>query len=278
MFPFRIKHLAGALMTLCLLCALAVPPSAVARLDAGVAVLFEPVSLPSRVIASRLLGRGKSAVPLDTRPDADLRAENDDLRQQVAYLNDQLDAFRQINKDRDSIGKLRAYCTPAEVIAGDSGLRDTLVVDAGSATLRINQPVIYAGGLAGRVESAGPASSRVRLVTDKGVSIQTNVVRYIRGDDGKSVPAQIKIPDPMLEGAGNGLMTMRITRQDAAGLLKGDWIILHDPDWPTIIAGTRIGTIAAIAPSRDAALFVDITVVPTTPLDHLREVQVLTRE
>lgn len=282
MFPFRIKHFAGVLMTLCLLCALAVPPSSVARLDASIAILFEPVSLPAHVIASRLLTRGTSASPADTRPDADLRAENDQLRQQVVYLNDQLNYLKQIDKDRQSIGNLRALCTPVEVIAGDSGLRDMLQVDAGSGILKVNEPVVYPGGLAGRIDATGPASSRVRLVTDKGVRVQANIIRYIRAEDGKSVAAQIKIPDPMVEGAGNGLMLIHnLTKQQAIDefrLARGDLIVLHDPDWPATVWGTVIGTIATVLPWRDAPLFVEITVIPATPLDHLREVQVLTKE
>jgi hypothetical protein len=284
MLSFRIKHLAGVLMTLCLLCALAVPPASVARLDASVAILFRPVSIPARAVAARLLSRSQPLPTAETRSDPDLRKENESLRQQVVYLRAQLDVYTQRDKDRQAIGDLALLCTPIEVLAGDSGLRDMLAIDAGSGSVRVGMPVVYAHGLAGRIDAVGPASSRVRLVTDVGMILQAHIVRYISGADEKPVLAQITIGDPMVEGAGNGTMLIHnLTCQQAIAdgksrLLPGDWIVLYDSDWPSAVWNTRIGFIQSIAPQRAHPLFAEVIVVPAARLDQLREVQVLTRE
>lgn len=278
----RFNHVFFFLMALATLSAFVLPSNFAETGRAQVQGVFYPVSRPTRRMASWVYRHFFNDDVVDARGDASIREENDQLRQQIASLWYQLDALKTLNADRQSLGALRPLCTPEEVIGDDSGPEDALLLRGSSqGGLRDKMAVLYRGGLAGRIESAGLGGARVRLITDRGFCVTGNFVRFIASPGGGLVAQKIACDDPLVEGIGDGRMVIRnltLPQVQAAQIAAGDWVVVHDDDWETEVQGTRIGqVIAAPTEQRDHPMFAEIKVAPMEGLSRLLEVMVLTR-
>src|SRR5439155_9085215 len=138
---------------------------------------------------------------------------------------------------------LRSLCTHFAA-TNDSGTRDTLELAGSSLSgLKAGMPVIYDGGLAGRVDSTGAAGARVRLITDNKFTVLGRFVRF-KQSGGKLVPVPVNTATRTITGAGQGRLVIRnikISDVKDAGLAVGDWVVLDDPDWPHAVHGMRLG-------------------------------------
>ncbi|XAY06097.1 hypothetical protein DSM112329_02959 [Paraconexibacter sp. AEG42_29] len=76
----------------------------------------------------------------------------------------------------DSLGPVRARV----ILTGGTRLYDQVTINKGSASgLRVEQPVVTAGGIVGKVDAVTAETARISLLTSKGLGIQARV----RGTD-----------------------------------------------------------------------------------------------
>ena len=221
-----------------------IPPSITDRAKGKVDLLLVPVVRPVRAIAGMFHSKwgDKSLPPGETvqRTDAQLSAENVDLRQQVVFLNRQLEDLRLVEAERKRLGKLLDYF----------------------------KPVMCPDGLVGRLVEG----RRVRLITDKDFII---VGQFGRWENGAWVP--VPTPKPSVKGMGRGVMqVVNLTLKDTEKVKPGDWVIISDTtDYPDILQGRKIGQVESVRALPGKALFAEIIVKPSTDLRQLQEVLVM---
>jgi cell shape-determining protein MreC len=153
-----------------------------------------------------------------------------------------------------------------------------LILEGVGADVKAEQPVLYGGGLVGKIDAAGAGSAHVRLLTDTGFTVTGQFVRFAKTDSG--IQAQrITQLIPIVRGIGGGQMIIaNLAMQDILTLQPDDWLVLSDPTWPAAIQGIRLGKIASIQRSRTAALYVEIRLSPEAGLMRLNDVWVMTKE
>jgi cell shape-determining protein MreC len=288
----RFNHIFTVLLLLAILGAFVVPSAPLETPRALVGGLFYPVAKPARAIAEwshrRAMG---NHVPDDAtvgtgekaRPSAQIRQENEALRVTVASLSSQLDALKQLNADRQLIGPVLPLCTPVPVTGADAGTRQSLMLETfGSGDIRVGQPVLYSGGIAGRIARAAVGTAQVRLITDRNFRVSGRFGRFVKDAAGnvsfKIIPTA---QPPLLEGMGDGAMRIRnVDRKDitAAHLAPGDWVVLADPEWSDVLQGYKLGQIRDITARPDNPLFAQIELQPVAYLLQLREVMFLNKE
>jgi cell shape-determining protein MreC len=292
----RFNHIFVLLLLLAAIGAVVVPVGTGDGARAVVAGVFAPVSWPARGVAGWVHDsvRGDRAVDDEAMAEGkartvdQLRGENELLRLTVASLSSQLDSLKQLNADRRMLGNVRPLCEPFSVVGTDSGPRQSLILQTlGRGAVSPRQPVLYSGGIAGRVERTGVGSAVVRLVTDRDFRVTGGFGRFEREGavaKGRVIFKELKLSHsqpPLLEGTGRG--TMRIQNVDmkqaeAAHLAPGDWVVLADPDWPPQLQGYKLGQIESIDSRPSAPLFALIQVRPARDLMELREVMVMNKE
>ena len=183
----RFNHVFGFLMLLALVSAFLLPSRVSSAPRSMVQNLFAPVARPARAIALWAHDRisppqvKDDASPEHPRNIAEVRKENDQLRQANAYLQAQLQELKEINADRARLGDLRALCTPFPVFAGDAGagVRESLMLQASSfAGVREDQPVLCSAGLVGCIGRVGIGSAPVRLATDPAFKVSVRFGRF----------------------------------------------------------------------------------------------------
>ncbi len=288
----RFNYIFAVLLLLAAAGAFAVPATVLQTPRAVVGGLFYPIARPAGAIAAWMHRRTVGdRVPDDAtigtneapRGIAAVRTENEALRVAVANLSKQLEALKQLNADRQLIGPVLPLCTPVRVTGGDSGTRQSLLVETyGAGEIEVGQPVVYSGGIAGRIDRVSPGIAQIRLITDRGFRISGRFGRFVKDD--KGVVTFTLIPTtqpPLLEGMGQGAMRIRnvdLKEITAAHLAPGDWVVLDDPEWPGVLQGYKLGQIREVSARRDNPLFAQIEVQPAANLMQLREVMVLNKE
>jgi len=284
----RFNHVFFALMGLALVSAFVLPVQAGDRVRAQVQNLFAPVSWPvnrlagwvhSTVAGQPLRDDGSGKHP---RSSAELLEENQRLRIEVASLSGQLQRIAVLESERARLGEVRAFCTPFSVIGADAGPRQSLLI-AGSSLdgLRSEMPVVYTGGIVGRIVSVGVGGARVLLITDRQFKpITAAFARFSSGPDGSPQFQRLSAELVLVEGAGDGTMLIRNIPQkkiEEVGIRTDDWVVLSDRDWPIVLDGYRLGRVEKITPSKSPG-FAEIRVVPDQSLMTLREVMVMNRD
>ena len=291
----RFTHVFAALMVLAALCAFALPARVSDRVRHHVRVLFVPVSWPTHKIGGWIVSRvAPERVRDDGAPDADhprtvreLVEENQELRQRVLTLKDQLARAQQREAERETIGEVRALCKPFSVTGtgGDSALRESLLISGSTRDgVAFGQPVLFGGigggGIAGRIFNAVLGGSQVQLITDRGFKANVGFARVVPTADGKSDFVVVAAPQVLAEGDGQGHLWIRnlpITDAESAGLKADDWVILRDDEWPDILQRYRLGRITSVQRRPNGPLYAEIKVEPPTNLMNLREVMVMVK-
>lgn len=242
--------------------------------------LFIPVSRPTYHIANWLRRKWSHDQPEDVRPSDQIVQENLMLRQEVTRLQMEVERLQGLASERQNLGDLQSLCDHFTVAGTDSGNRDALMLEGSTASVKPDQPVLYGGGLAGKIDRVGVGSAHVRLVTDTGFTVSGRFVRFVKSDAG--IQAQrISQLLPIVQGTGGGQMVIvNLPLQDVADakLQTDDWLVLSDNSWPAAIQGIRLGKIASIEKSRRAALFAEIHLAPESGLMRLNDVWVMTRQ
>lgn len=275
----RFNHVFPALLLLSFLCAFVLPEKGTDALRPHVQGLFSWVSQPVLRLSGSISDRLAAKQQEDPRSDDAIRRENDALRIALINIEEQLRALRQLNADRDLVGPARDRTIPVAVTGADTGVRESLSLAATSADgVRVGQAVLYAGGLAGRIERVGISGAQVRLATDPDFRLLASFGRYQRrGDQLEFV--RLNLPPQVVRGMGDGTMeifNLTAKAMKESGLAAGDWAMLADNDWPMALQGYRVGKVKDIRPAK-AALFVDVRIEPAANLMGLREVMVMTK-
>lgn len=247
------------------------------RLRGHVQGLFSWVAKPVHRVAG-LAHDGLAAAPVvDKRSAEAVRRENDLLKIDLVNAQDQLRALRQLNAERDLVGSVRAMCVAVPVTGADTGHRESLSLQATGEQVQPGMPVLYPGGLAGRVSRAGASGAQVQLLTDPQNTVQVGFGRFLR--DGDRVQfARLALAPRVATGVGDQTLqvtTIPMKEVTEAGLAIGDWVILSDEAWPMSLQGYRVGRVASVEPYR--ALFADVRIRPAANLLGLREVMVMTK-
>jgi cell shape-determining protein MreC len=275
MSQIKFGHVFFALMALSFLSAFFISPAITDKGRSQIQNIFVPVSYPARRFGAALHDRFAKAPPRDNgspnqpRSSDELIAENTRLRVLVDNLSGQVKYLSTLEGERAAFGEIRKFCTPFRVVGGDSGPADSLMITGTSFNgINVNMPVLYQGGIAGKISRVGAGGATVMLVTDRRFAAEVTF-RTDRADITERI---------LLNGAGKGLMTARITQKAAQELaIKiDDWAILNDRDWDRALSGYHVGYVESIQPSRDPG-FVEIQLRPDQRLSHLTEVMVLNR-
>ncbi len=146
----------------------------------------------------RVLGpaaRGITAIPSSwtdfregLRLRGSLQTENRELRREVEALRLRLLQLTDLENDMRRMGAAVEYTTPpvgriraADVVYADhaSWLR-TLLIYTGDQPARVNQPVLSAAGLVGRVVTVAGPYAKVQLITDRAASVGAMILRTRR--------------------------------------------------------------------------------------------------
>jgi rod shape-determining protein MreC len=209
---------------------------------------------------------------LDAKQQRDqLRAERDQLRQQLAHESVALTQAQQqggLQQQNTSGGLDRYQPVEARVYQrSPSTWFQTLEINKGSSDgLRVDQPVVAAAGLVGRVKQVSSGNAQVMLLTDQdfGVSARTRA-----GDPGIIGP---------VEGAPGDLLLDLVPK--AQNVHKGDLIITAGTTTARLPspfpAGIVIGNVSRIEYG-EGPLDRRIHVTPAADLRRLDTVEVLTQ-
>jgi hypothetical protein len=284
----RFNQVFFALMAIAFLSAFVLPLRITERTKGQVQDIFAPVAWPAshlvgwtldRIVPAQLRDDGS---PKGPRPNLEVYAENERLRIQVANLTGQVQRLQEREAERATLGDVRDMCTRLSVFGTDSGPRQTLLLDASSFDgLREGMPVLYTGGIVGRISRVGVGGAQVLLLTDRQSTLTAVFARFVQQPNSGVPDFQRLAGDPVLvKGAGNGTMFIENVAKktvDEVGIRLQDWLILSDRDWPLALDRYRIGFVADIVPSRSPG-FVDIRVSPDQNLLKLRDVMVMNKE
>lgn len=199
-----------------------------------------------------------------------VREENERLKQQVARLEqslwierDVVASYRRLSGVLDLAERMPTEPIVAEVIGLDaSAWVDTITVNRGTRhEVKLNAPVVAAGGLVGRVTSVGRDVAQIQVLTDRDCSVGALLSRTrTRG---------------MVTGSGEDRSATGLTLNYVSNLedvVEGDPIITSGIDgiYPK---GLAIGRVATVR--NGPRLFKLVTVEPAARLDRLEEVFIL---
>lgn len=275
----RFNHVFGVLLLISAVSAFLIPPRFTNPLRTLAQGMFSPISRPTRILAASALGKFQEQPEPDGRPDMDIRSENDKLRSAVASLTRELDQLRAVHADYERLGDIAAYCTRVSVMGVSPGKRDSLSLPGSFSSSIIGFPVLYEQSVIGKIERAGIGGAQVRLITDLGVVNRGRFGRFVDNGMGGVMFLATEITDPIIEGAGNGVMLVRnIGLPEAeAAIHPGDWVVLDDSDWPTALQNRRLGSVRAVRARSDAPLVAEIAVEPSHNLLTLQDVMVMNK-
>jgi rod shape-determining protein MreC len=197
--------------------------------------------------------------------------ENEDLKQKLAKVEQELNSTRQHAAENERLKSLlnlkeesQYQTVTARVIARDPSIWfNTISINCGSSSgVAVNMPVVSATGLVGRVITVSPWSSQVMLLTDEKAGAGAVVGQLGQSGALGSVRGRPDI----------GLIEMRYV----SGLEKvsvGDFVMTTGQDgiYPP---GLNVGEVVDIKPGT-ATLAHQILIRPGARLDQLEEVAVL---
>ena len=217
-------------------------------------------SLPRNVVG---LGEGLRTRGRLQDENRRLRREVEDLKLRLLQLNDVESEARRLGEAvrhlSPPIGRIRA----ADVVYVDhaSWLR-TLLIYAGDAPARINQPVLSANGLVGRVVTAAGSYAKVQLITDRAASVGAMILRTRR--------------QGIVRGSGRGAGTLDLDFVPLqADVRPGDAVQTAGIDgvYPR---GIPIGTVTSVG--QGGQLFHNIQLTPAVDFGALDQVYLLEYE
>jgi cell shape-determining protein MreC len=276
----RFHHVFFLLMLFALISAFTLSPERSAKLTPQIQTLFAPISKPSASLGRSIERRWNRQDVVDPRSSAVIAAENEELRVLNASLKAQLEDLKILNADREQLGDVRKQSRIYNVIAGDSASRE--MIQIGGSTLEgleLNQPVVFIGGLVGRVTQVGVAGAKIQLITDVGATPLTGVIgRFQKGEDGRAEFVHVKLStaNVLVEGAGSNTMVInKLTMKEAEPIQVNDWVVLADTTWPANVQEYKIGYVASKTPRPDAPLHAKITIKPSQNLKGLQNVSVV---
>lgn len=199
--------------------------------------------------------------------------ENEQLKQQVATLESELNNARQAETENERLKgllnlseQIDIKSVPARVIARDPSVWfNTITINRGSTSgISVNMPVVAGGGIVGRVITVSPFASQVMLITDEKAGAGAVVGQLNQSGALGSVRGRSDL--------GVGVIEMRYV----SGLEKvevNDSVMTTGQDgiYPP---GLNVGRVVDVKKGT-ATQAHQILIQPGAQLDHLEEVAVL---
>jgi hypothetical protein len=276
----RFNQVFFGLMALSFLSAFVITRTISERAQGHIQVLFEPVARPASALAGWALDRfhhtpiRDDGSPDHPRSSAEIYAENDRLRVEVANLVGLVQRLQEREAERATLGDVSALCTRFNVMGADPSNRQVLLLSgSGAGGLREGMAVLNSNGIVGRISRVTVKAAQVTVLSDR-LSKRLTAVFARFGDP------SFKSGEPFLvTGAGDGTMASEIRESDVKGIgvRLNDWVVLNDRDWPLALNNYRIGYVLSITPSRHPG-FVDVRIAPAQDLMRLRDVMVMNKE
>lgn len=194
-----------------------------------------------------------------------LRDENQQLRERVAELEQELAATESLERQVGELEAILAIEPPEELdtvtarvlATGVSDFDAIRLIDKGRRHgITVDMPVIDEGGLVGRVVSVTDTSARIRLITDPTMRVAVRVDRT--GETG------------VLTGRGGGALALEMLNTSAA-LIEGDLLVTADGRFPAGIPVARV----AEAAEAEVGFSLRTTATPAAELTRVDYVKVL---
>lgn len=233
----------------------------------GVRGVFQTVATPVRVVGSVVASpvSGISNVvgnlTADSQTLSDLKAENDDLKAQVARLTEYEDEANTLTDLLQLRNQYNLDSTAARVIARSTdSWSSTITIDKGTTSgIQTGMPVMTSTGVVGQVSECGPTTATVRLITDE--------------SSGVSAKVQSSGAQGQLQGSADGTLHLNLIRTDQQ-VSTGDSVVTSGLGgvYPK---GLPVGTVSNVTKS-SGSLYYDITVEPLASVGSLEEVLVIT--
>ncbi len=226
------------------------------------AVWLRAVGPAGRLVTA--IPRGASGARESLRLRSSLQEENLLLRRQVEQLQLRLLQLSDLENDMRRLGAAVEYTTPplgriraVDVVYIDhvSWLR-SLLIYTGDLRARVDQPVLSASGLVGRVVTVSGPYAKVQLITDRAASVGAMILRNRR--------------QGVVRGGKEGLALDYVPRQ--ADVRAGDQVLTAGIDgiYPR---GIPVGTVLAVG--HGGQLFHEISVAPAVDFGALDQVYLL---
>jgi rod shape-determining protein MreC len=226
----------------------------------GAEFVFAPVQQVASSVTRPVVGFVDGVANL-----ASLREQNEDLRDQVAALEQQVADGESVAAELEELQKINNLVTPSGIDTvtarvygvGPSGFDNIRGIDKGSSDgIGVGMPVVDEQGLVGRIDTVFTDSARVRLVTDPTVKIGVRVVRT--NETG------------WVTGRGTGDPILEMFEADQT-VSVGDRVVTEGGRFP---AGLVVGTVAEGARS-EAGFALRTTLEPIVDVGRLDFVKVL---
>jgi rod shape-determining protein MreC len=193
--------------------------------------------------------------------------------QQAATENTQLRGLVKFNES-DIFPNGRTPVTARVIVRSPTEWFARVTISKGSSSgIRVDQPVIAEGALAGRVTSVTRDASQVTLLTDSSSGVAATV-------SGKNIPGIVKTGAGGLTGA-NDLQLTYIDKRGAIGL--GDMVVtLGTVSDPTLVRsvfppGIPIGSVSKVN-LEERNLYNRVHIQPFVDMHDIQIVEVLTRK
>ncbi|MDH3470974.1 MAG: rod shape-determining protein MreC [Acidimicrobiia bacterium] len=229
-------------------------------LRTGAEFVFSPVQKAASAVTRPVVGFLDGVANL-----ASLRDENDQLRDQVASLEQELADTESLRAELDALQRLNNIVGPAGIdtvtarifAVAPSGFDHVRGIDRGSSDgIGVGMPVVDESGLIGRVDAVFADSARVRLITDPTVRVGVRVLRT--NETG------------WVSGRGSGPLVLEMFEATQA-VAEGDRVVTEGGRFP---AGLIVGTVNEGARS-DAGFALRTTVDTIVVFSRLDFVNVL---
>lgn len=226
----------------------------------GADFVFTPVQQVASGVTRPVVGFIDGAANL-----ASLREQNEDLRDQVAALEQELADSESVAAELEELQRINNLITPGEIDTvtarvygvGPSGFDNIRGIDKGSGDgIGVGMPVVDEQGLVGRVDAVFTDSARVRLITDPTVKIGVRVVRT--NETG------------WVTGRGTGAPVLEMFEATET-VSAGDRVVTEGGRFP---AGLVVGTVVEGARS-EAGFALRTTIEPIVDVGQLDFVKVL---
>jgi cell shape-determining protein MreC len=282
-------------------------------------LLIAPIGDGGMYLVTSLKFAGGGSPELSSDEVRAVQDENEQLRQQVIKLERdvlveredrrrELEAVQRLRAAFDPRDDLPCELIPARVTAADSlPYRDGRVLNVGSSrgaavgapvlsrllmTDRLkemppNLAVLTTSALVGRLESAGPFTARLQLLTDPGFILSGKLLRRIDPNRPRLIKVLIKgeaAEEPLTDR--NNMAIRALASGDGAGgmvikgiaehekVQPGDWFVTADDD-PYLRREVRVGVVDDVRPRADDHSFVQVRVRPFEDLGALRDVYIV---
>ena len=233
----------------------------------GVRGVFQTIATPARVVGSVVsspvsgLSNVMGNLTADSETLSDLKAENEDLKAQVARLTEYEDEANTLTDLLQLRNQYNLDSTAARVIARSTdSWNSTITIDKGTTSgIQTGMPVMTSTGVVGQVSECGPTTATVRLITDE--------------SSGVSAKVQSSGAQGQLQGSADGTLHLNLIRTDQQ-VSAGDSVVTSGLGgvYPK---GLPVGTVTNVTKS-SGSLYYDITVEPLASVDSMEEVLVVT--